>query len=173
MKKFLVLAFAVVSAAVAQASYLYWQTGTATEFNGHAITGYNLYATAGGESALVSGIMDAEGDLVGDMSASGGYAADSKYVVDVSSYADGNYSFYVEVIGYDASVFGEGNTGAIAVSETATYANLVQSGAIQTAGIALSIPQMWTGGAVSAPEPTSAILMLLGLAGLALKRRKI
>lgn len=172
MKKLLTFAFAVAAATMAQASYLYWQTSDASSFNGHDILGYNLYVGQTGSefTKISSGFMDADGDAV-DLPTNGltgGY----EYIVDVSSYGSG-YSFYVEMIGYDTAIYGNGVAGTIGVGEMTSYDSLVQAGSIQVAGTALTIPHMWTGGAVAAPEPTSAMMILLGLAGLALKRKQV
>lgn len=172
MKKLLTFAFAVAAATMAQASYLYWQTSSDASFNGHEILGYNLYVNTGsGFNKITSGILDADGDAVSPLPTNGltgGY----QYIVDVSGYSD-SHSFYVEMIGYDTAVYSGDGIGVIGVGETTTYADLVSKGSILTAGTALSIPTAWTGGTASAPEPTSAVLMLIGLAGLALKRRNV
>lgn len=171
MKKLLTFAFAVAAATMAQASYLYWQTSAETTFNGHEILGYNLYANSGtGFTRVTTGILDADGDAVSltDNGLAGGY----QYAIDVSKYSDTS-SFYVEVIGYDEAAFGAADiAGKIGETAPTTYADLYSKGYILTSGTALTIPNAWTGGPVAAPEPTSAMLMLLGMAGLALKRRK-
>lgn len=171
MKKLLTFAFAVAAATMAQASYLYWQTSAETTFNGHEILGYNLYVDTGsGFNKITTGILDADGDTVS--LPANGLVGGYQYIVDVSTYSNDN-SFYVEMIGYDTAVYSGDGIGVIGVGETTTYANLVSKGSILTAGTALSIPTAWTGGTASAPEPTSAVLMLIGLAGLALKRRNV
>ena len=74
-------------------------------------------------------------------------------------------SFYVELFNYT-----DGVASSVAVGSTMSYSALAALGAISDT--LLEIPTAWTGGTYSVPEPTSAVLMLLGLAGLALKRRK-
>lgn len=164
MKKLLTFAFVIATATMAQAAYLYWQTSDASTFNGHEITGYNLYANG---TQITSGVTDAAGEAV-EVPLVGGY----QYVIDVTKYADTS-SFYIEVLGYDAAKFGQGVQGVIGVGETVNYQSLLASNSILVGGTALNVPTYWGGGAVSAPEPTSGLLMLFGLAGLALKRRKI
>lgn len=177
MKKILVMALAVASAAVAQASYLYWQTGTADEFNGHQINGYQMVVTDGTTTSYLTPTWT-DGTAVtaeGSVSGNNFYGSDGEYKIDVSAFSGDNgnkYSFYVELIGYDTAVYGSNVNGVIGVSETQTYAQLMDKGSIVNAGLT-KIPVMWTGGTVAAPEPTSAMMILLGLAGLALKRKKV
>lgn len=173
MKKLLTFAFAFAVATMAQASYLYWQTSGETSFNGHDVFGYNLIAIdgQGSSTAVTTGVMNFDEDTVYPQSDGKGFEGGMDYVVDISNYGSG-YSFYVEMIGYDTAKYDNG-IGVIGVSQTSTYDSLVQSGSIQVSGTALTIPQMWTGGAIAAPEPTSAMMILLGLAGLALKRKQV
>lgn len=172
MKKILVMAVAVVSAAVAQASYLYWQTGTDTSFNGHEIAGYQLAVTGGDSGTIYLTPTYTDGTSVDHVAAGATvFGGDSEYKIDVSAYSGSQYAFYVELIGYDQAAYGTG-TGVIGVSETQTYAQLMDKGSIVNAGLT-KIPVMWTGGSVAAPEPTSAMMILLGLAGLALKRKQV
>lgn len=170
MKKILVMAFAVVSAAVAQASYLYWQTGTGTSFNGHNIYGYSMVATDGTTTTYLTPTYT-DGSAVTALKTNV-YGSDSEYKILLDEGTYSNYSFYVEYVGYDSAAFGQGNAGVIAVGETMSYAALVTNGHIVPAGLT-TIPTAWTGGTASAPEPSSAVLMLIGLAGLALKRRNV
>lgn len=179
MKKIFALVFAAVAASMAQASYLYWQTSTENTFNNHNIAGYNIYATTGstssGGTALTVTYTDGETVSVG----STGYAKGGEYKIflDDATYGSknnnyNNYSFYVEVLGYDNAAFGDGKVGVIGTTSTPMpYADLVSKGSIVPSGLT-KIPSMWTGGTVVAPEPTSGLLMLLGVAALGLKRRK-
>lgn len=170
MKKLLTFAFALAAATMAQASYLYWQTSGDTTFNGNEILGYNLYAVGDKGGKIATGIMDADGDAIS--LPANGVAGGYDYIVDVSNYNSG-YSFYVEMIGYDSAIYGKGVAGVIGVSAATSYSDLVAQGSILSSGHALTIPHMWTGGTVAAPEPTSAMMILLGLAGLALKRKQV
>lgn len=178
MKKILfalALAFAAVSA---QASYLYWQvdssnlgtlgitdTGSSYLFNGNTITGVNIKDAETG-TALNSYLVPT-GDTATDtdLIASGG----AIWAIDLNTTGSTVSAFYVELIGYDSVVYGDG-IGTIGV--TATYAVSTMKEYI---GSSLhSVPAaIWHGGAVAAPEPTSAMMILLGLAGLALKRKKV
>lgn len=79
-----------------------------------------------------------------------------------------NHSFQIGL--YDAA------DNPVAVGETKTYGELVEFGAIGKSLIDREEPPAWTGGTFSAtpvvPEPTSGVLTLVGLAGLALRRKR-
>lgn len=151
MKKFLVLAFAVVCAVTTQAAYLYWQVSdeSATAFvdaNWAILKQDGVTIGAAEFSASGTPMMSVEATLVNGTTG----------------------SFYIELYNYDSEAR---QWNALGVSDTASYASLMGSGAITSSLV--SIPTAWTGGTMHVPEPTSAVLMLIGLAGLSLKRRKV
>lgn len=166
MKK--IIAFLVLMAAVtSQADYLFWQVSnsaigddssnlknlgitTETMSNYRATLKYGTYSSG---TTLSTGTLGGDGSL-----------SDS-YSVNLSSISGGasSYSYYIEISNYSD------NTVA-AVSELMSYKSLAENsyiGDIMTP--AALVP--WTGGTYSAPEPSSALLMLLGAALLGLKRK--
>lgn len=163
MKKIIIgLAIAVMSV-TAQAAYLYWQVDS-SDFAGHLSTteeviGANVYYSNAENLVYGEGTFLTRGEV--------GFG--SPFQIDVGSLGEG-YSFYIELIGYDSKVYGEG-TGVVGQSEWATYTSLADAGSITTS---LDIPSIlvWHGTAYSAPEPTSGLLLMMGLALLSLKRRK-
>lgn len=143
MMKKIVFLFALVASFAANASYLYWQVES-TAAEPYGANYAVLHNVDNG--ALIS---SAE---VGAVTP-----------VDVTGISG---SFYIELFN-----FVDGTATSVATSETRSYSELLALGAISDT--LLSIPTAWTGGTYSVPEPTSGVLMLLGLAGLALKRRKV
>ncbi len=192
MKKFIV-GFALVMAAMSsQASYLYWQI-TSTEqtsfsngtFNGHEIAGFRMTAVnndTGASTVLNSyaynpgtsshAVITASGspDSTGGAYVGENTAYNVSLAADITNYQSG-YSYYIEVVGYDSSVYTTGDhSGTIGISEA--YATSV--GAITTdLQSVMVMPTAWTGGTYAAPEPTSGLLLLVGASLLALKRRKV
>lgn len=174
MKKILVLVALGFAALGSQAAYLYWQLDSSVgleakdsggyTFNGHDFAYAQIKASDG--NVLTSTYVDGSA-IEGTINAPG----KTKYVVDVSSYKDSSCVFYVELIGYDSAVYGS-NTGVIGVTEENTYTYEVLKNAGYIGTNLISIPVAWHGGTVAAPEPTSGLLMLLGVAALGLKRRK-
>lgn len=151
MKKLLVIAFTALCAASSQAAYLYWQVDS-SKASTYEAQFANLYS---GETLIGSA-------KVGTVTAT-----------DIGSYT----SFYIELYNYSSEKVATGNEWS--------YTELANQGAITDTLV--SIPQAWTGGTFTAynpgggggegggsvPEPTSGLLMLIGMAALSLKRRKV
>lgn len=190
MKKIVFTFATLVAAASVHASYLYWQINgnepalTNEELSAPAnYTGVRIFASDdNGATKKFLNLGYANYDT--EEFTSIGYAVDAPVggmlLADVSGIGEG-YSFYVELINNNVSTWKTTNTSAYPSSDFAgqlqgndeTYANLVQKGFI---GADLSPVSMavWHGGSQysAVPEPTSAVLMLIGMAGLALRRRR-
>ena len=193
--KLIALAVAGLVGLSASADVLYWQVNDTaaqgTGLKGTPETAY-LKATATGDSAspyYVLANQNASGTDVStgsggavDMStfANGGYAAGVLDAAKILSWADNSaygasgadlsaLSFFVEL--YDASGNWVGQT------TPQTYQSLVDSGAISSglnpnfSGVNSAVGG--GSGSYSVPEPTSGLLMLVGLGALALRRRKV
>ena len=81
-----------------------------------------------------------------------------------------NYSFAIELGTFVAKEGGGDDWVLAAVSNTETYENLSQYISAQVE-IPTDLP--WSPNAYAAPEPTSGLLMVFGLAFLGLKRKKV
>ena len=89
---------------------------------------------------------------------------------DVSAYASGSpeYAFIIELGNWDGS-----NWSTLALSETASYADLVANNHIDTSsGYNPNPITPWMPTSYVVPEPSSGLLVLVGAALLALRRRK-
>lgn len=181
MKKILFLIGLVFVAGSVQASYLYWQLttddmhlsskeGGGYTFNGHDFSYAQVVVKTGDTKTVLTSTYDDGEPIGGNVTTPDSYV---HYAIDVSNYMNDSVStFYVELIGYDSAVYGS-NQGVIGTTaETSyTYEALKNAGYVNTTLTAVSTA--WTGGSVAAPEPTSGLLVLLGLASLALKRKAV
>ena len=192
--KTILFTIAVVAASLgAHAEYLYWQVKSedlAPDFT--SANGARVFAsTDGGVTRNYLNIGYADYD---DGFQSIGYAVqvpvnDTSLLADCSAYANNTaYAFYIELINYDDTYRDSGTPGVITQTpaynasgtdfrgqsaEGLSYTQLAEHG---FAGTDLSPINMavWNGGSYSpVPEPTSAMLVLFGLAGLALRRRAV
>ena len=92
------------------------------------------------------------------------------WLADVSAYASGSpeYAFIIELGNWDGS-----NWSTLALSETASYADLVANNHIDTSsGYNPNPITPWNPTPYVVPEPSSGLLLLVGAALLALRRRK-
>ena len=175
MKKLILsMAMVAVFAAFADETYqaLYWQV-TADSLGSYSDASYaNLYATINDTTVSVpSSPVNASGFV--ELNRTGGGTLDdglNTWAVNLSGWNGGSSldgaMFFVEL-------FNEG--GSIAKSEGISYANLKSYLDMNYSGS--GVPKTATGAAVfsgyaAVPEPTSGLLMLLGIAGLALRRKR-
>lgn len=162
MKKLTVLLVAFAAAITANASYLYWQVEKSdyshiTEPD--QVTAVNVWAIDDkGAVTFVDGYRATEGTV--NMS--------EAQMIDVSAFSNGSYSFYIELMNYSS---GAQKLGVTVSNET--YADMVNNHYIMDTPLSVTLAAPWHGGTIAAPEPTSAMMILLGLAGLALKRKQV
>ena len=156
MKKLLVLATVIVAGVAANAASFNWQAANiygadgTTKFSGTA----TLYAIIEGSATEVN---------VATVT-SGAIAKANTTFSDDRLLGTGNYDFYF-VIEDNGKQFTSATKADVAAQATATVT--VNFGNMATA---TQNAANWQSSAV--PEPTSGLLMLLGLAGLALKRKR-
>ena len=187
--KIFALAVAGLVGLSASADVLYWQVNDSAQ-SGEGLKGTPaqayLMATANGTKYYVSSNLDAAGNELGDAVgigtfANGGTAAGVLDLAKILSWSDDStasaagisslsaLSFFVEL--YDASGNWVGQT------TPQTYQSLVESGAISSglnpnfSGVNSAVGG--SSGSYAVPEPTSGLLMLVGLGALALRRRKV
>lgn len=155
MKKLLTILSFVALCSSAQASYLYWQVD-ADDYSNLAtkdeVNSFGLFATDGNNKYMISDYDGAAGQKMGP--------------VDVTNYS--SFSFYVELYHYN----GSGQWDTLGQGSEMTYTQLKADGYILNDPLSVTQATVWHGGSYSAPEPTSGLLMLLGVAALGLKRRK-
>lgn len=155
MKK-LLLALAIVGAMAltSNAGYLMWQTNSS--YTGNDFT-YSVYGgdTSSGFNYLAS--------------VNAGQANNSTITFDVGNTAA--QSYYVEIWNYSNSGWDVWQR-----SDSVSYTDLADAGALIFPNDMTSVEMLvpFTGAHYSGvPEPTSAMMILLGLAGLALKRKRV
>ena len=176
MRKAIFALSVAVAISSANASYLYWQIDTSEESGlvSEPYTGARVFVSNDNGATMRNYLTVGYGDYATGNLVEMGKIQVPLYdsvvaVVDANAaYAsDSSYKFYIELINYDSGTF----VAQTESSSAMTYSQLVASEYI---GADLSPVSMavWHGGSyTTVPEPTSAMLVLFGLAGLALKRR--
>ena len=183
MKKIMVLAAAAMIAGFASAAQVQWSfTGVAQDKAGTAYNGYTAYlCDASVYSASVLAADLANGDF-SKLSASGFVQATAGSIqqgttsfakIDATykggDYTAGNsYTFYTIIMNGDLS--GENKATEFTISADVTK-TAPSNGSLSMAfaNVSTNAQTAWT---EVAPEPTSGLLLLLGVAGLALKRKR-
>ena len=187
MRKAIFALSVAVAISSANASYLYWQidTSEASGLVSETYTGARVFASTDGGAAsrvyLNLGYGDYDTGAFQSLSTAVQVPLyDSVVAVVDSSTLGGDpsgYSFYIELINYsewnpqNPSQSSIESGAFVAQSSAMTYSQLVDSKYVGTDLSPVSMA-VWHGGSyTTVPEPTSAMLVLFGLAGLALKRR--
>lgn len=171
MKKIVFAGMVVLAAAFAHADFLYWQIADQGEFTTASLWVKNTGSSAGIEAldVIVAEGVDIDNGTVLTGTTTGLVST------DISAYAADQYSFFVELATY-ASLEDENPTSQKWLNSY-SYKDLVSNGYISTGdvgtpGAASSGGAPMSGGGNAIPEPTSGMLMLLGGALMALRRRR-
>ena len=192
MKKLMIALAVAAVAAIGNAASVYWGAGTVLEPGGatanKSVTGYlfvltadqysalnTAYGTAAGASAgekMANTVWNAYGDKLGDAYASGTTSKKGALTLtdDSKDYGTGNAAYaaiiYTYGTGDDLKYIGNIATASVESAMDVEMSEMANHLFGDTSAAATA----WTAAAV--PEPTSGLLLLLGMAGLALKRKR-
>ena len=153
MKKLLVIAALLVASVAANAASFKWSASGIKDFAGTAnysgtATLYAYLATEDASTATVVSSATMTGGAIA--------AGDTLFSSD-SFTANATYTFYYTMEDAAGNVFTSGTKNGKAMATSTPVLGFSSTGS-------------WTAAAI--PEPTSGLLMLLGMAGLALRRRR-
>ena len=160
MFRIVALVAGLIGVSSANASALYWQVTEATGVN----FDYAKLMVTGGDLSAPKVV-----DAVESQSGTSGNNYVPLTSSELGAYGVDGYSFFVEMMNY-------GNDTPVKTSERASYRDLLDSGYIATgltdatSAMASATPANF--GTNPVPEPSSGLLLLMGGAMLALRRRR-
>ena len=190
MKKLMFMLAAVAMAATTQAASVYWTCTNVKDGSGNAINGIAYFINAATLSQDAFRALDGADAFTSALSGMYSYTPTEagKYTVASSSsvansalgLADStDYTVYLAIFDSatitDDSKYYLTSTSALATMEGSNYAQIKwgsQSTASQAEGAWSSVKAADPEPPIDSPEPTSGLLMLIGAAGLALRRKR-
>ena len=177
MKKLMLTLTAIALAVVANASACNWDNGNGDLYvssgSGDAASGYLVYLVDAGvtsSSALEAAISSGDYSFTSTAWAADGLS-DAGWVegTDSSPFTAGSsYSLYL--VAFDAGTIDAAKNYYISAAEDVSFKGSGVPSSVSFDLSATASAGAWT--ATAAPEPTSGLLLLFGLAGLALKRKR-
>ena len=159
MKKLIIAMATIVIAVVAQAATVQW-----TMANVYDSTGKNKYSGSATLFAYLNTATAADAFEVKTLSVTSGAITSANGTFETEAVTAGNYYYYFFVMEDGGKEFTSSPT-ASAIATQSTSNTKVQFGNMATATQSASNWQV-------VPEPTSGLMLLLGVAGLALKRKR-
>lgn len=189
MKKVIIAAFAVAVGFAAQAATFNWKSSanamgvdlTAVDGNGTFGIGSQTMKVQGGTAWTAVLALYTDGTLVGEASVSTikWSTTGSKFNVaglSIDGAENGtSYNYVLTITGAPAGLTGLASSEWDYTDATmsTTLAGSITTSAMGDTTLTSGLPSSWTiTGAQSIPEPTSGLLLLLGVAGLVLKRKR-
>ncbi len=172
LKKITFAAMVVLAALMVKADWLYWQVdvseGVNASVSSFSAAAFYVEDGSGNKTMLFGPAWADDTDLAtGDYT---GTKISGPLEIDLSGYSTDQYTFFVEMLNYAAETESFTSAGE---GYRWSYTELTSSG--YTSAGRLDTPSFATGGlnmGSPTPEPTSGILILIGGAMLALRRRR-
>lgn len=190
MKKLLIIVAIAISAACANASMVYWSFTNSAINNSSKNPPWTYFDTAQNLNGMTAYLISASDWDTSDVAASLGKAQDSrasstwskttwnetagqavfqtgKLTAENLSLAVGTGDFYV-VLADDSKYWASDKLTGVSILEDGSIATTYTAAAVTLSAATALTPASFT----AVPEPTSGLLMMLGLAGLVLRRKR-
>ena len=170
MKKLIAICAVALSMGSFADSYLYWMVSDSTSWDVSPAPTYNAariaYANGDGSSTGYLTLYSINAESIGTSIGFDAEDGTGSLYAGLVTYTEG-YSYYIELLN-DSTVVGKSSTLAYSEAANNILASISQTD-IQSSATAWA-PNFTATSAV--PEPTSGMLLLFGLAGLALRRKR-